>query len=79
MQNNLLNKETAIGYVPNADDINIEGLEGFTKDQLKGILEVDKDLWKNEVVGIEEFYAKFGDKLPKELAKELDTLKNNLK
>ena len=72
-------KETAIGYVPNADDINIEGLEGFTKDQLKGILEVDKDLWKNEVVGIEEFYAKFGDKLPKELAKELDTLKNNLK
>ncbi len=72
-------KETAIGYVPNADDINIEGLDGFTKDQLEGILEVDKDLWKNEIAGIEEFYAKFGDKLPKELAKELDTLKNNLK
>lgn len=71
--------ETAIGYVPNADDINIEGLEGFTKDQLKGILEVDKDLWRNEVSGIEEFYAKFGNKLPKELANELETLKNNLK
>ena len=33
-------KETAIGYVPNADDINIEGLD-LSKDTLKGLLEVD--------------------------------------
>ena len=34
---------------------------------------------KTEVEGIEEFYAKFGDKLPKTLRDELDTLKANLK
>lgn len=71
-------KETAIGYVPNADDINLEGLD-FSKEQLEGILEVDNELWASEISGIEEFYAKFGDKLPKELNDELNTLKNNLK
>ena len=70
-------KETAIGYVPNVDDIDIEGLD-LTKDQLAGILEVDKDLWMKETDGIEEFYAKFGDKLPKALRNELNGLKERL-
>ncbi len=69
--------ETAIGYVPNAEDIDLTGLD-FDIETLKGILEVDNDLWKAEIDGIEEFYAKFGDKLPAELTKELDTLKANL-
>jgi len=69
--------ETAIGYVPNAEDIDLTGLD-FDIETLKGILEVDNDLWKAEISGIEEFYAKFGDKLPAELVKELDTLKANL-
>ncbi len=72
-------QDTAIGYLPNAEDINIEGLEGeVTVDSLKSILDVDKDLWKVEAEGIEEFYGKFGDTLPDELSKELDTLKANL-
>ncbi len=70
-------KETAIGYVPNVDDIDIEGLD-LTKDQLADILEVDKDLWMKETEGIEEFYAKFGDKLPKALRNELNGLKERL-
>ncbi|MBQ8227752.1 MAG: phosphoenolpyruvate carboxykinase (GTP) [Clostridia bacterium] len=71
--------ETAIGYLPKAEDINIEGLEGeVSVDSLKKILDVDKALWKEEAKGIEEFYGKFGKTLPSELAKELDTLKANL-
>ena len=71
--------ETAIGYLPKAEDINIEGLEGeVTLDSLKSILDVDKDLWKNEVAGIEEFYQKFGSTLPAELKDCLATLKANL-
>ncbi len=71
--------ETAIGYLPKAEDINIKGLEGeVTLDSLKSILDVDKDLWKNEVAGIEEFYQKFGDTLPAELKDCLATLKSNL-
>ncbi len=71
--------ETAIGYLPKAEDINLEGLEGeVTLDSLKSILDVDKELWKKETEGIEEFYGKFGKTLPEELKKELETLKSNL-
>ncbi|MGN0554427.1 MAG: phosphoenolpyruvate carboxykinase (GTP) [Candidatus Fimenecus sp.] len=73
-------RETAIGYLPYAKDINIEGLEGeVSLESLESILDVDKELWAKEADGIAEFYAKFGDKLPKELADELATLKANLK
>ena len=71
--------ETAIGFVPKAEDINLEGIEDeVSEDQLKEILSVDNSLWKDEAKGIEEFYAKFGDRLPKALSDELNTLKANL-
>lgn len=70
-------KETAIGYVPNADDINLEGLD-LDKAALESILEVDNDVWTEEAKGIEEFYGKFGDKLPQELKDELSALKARL-
>ena len=70
-------QETAIGYVPYAEDINLEGLD-FSIDTLKSILAVDKDQWTKEAEGIEEFYKKFGDKLPQELRDQLNTLKANL-
>ena len=70
--------ETPIGYVPNAEDINIEGLDDFSIDTLKGILKVDKAAWNVEADGIKEFYKSFGDKLPKELAKQADDLKSRL-
>ena len=73
-------KETAIGYVPYAEDINLEGIEDeVSLESLKSILEVDASLWIEETKGIEEFYAKFGDKIPATLVKELETLKASLK
>ncbi len=73
-------QETAIGYLPYAKDINIEGLEGeVSVESLESILDVDKDLWAAEADGIAEFYGKFGDKLPETLKAELETLKANLK
>ena len=70
--------ETPIGYEPKPEDINVEELDGITTETIKGLLSVDKDLWREEANGIGEFYAKFGDKLPKELAGELDALKARL-
>ena len=69
--------ETAIGYVPYAEDINLEGIEDFSIETLKSILEVDKAAWAKEAEGIEEFYKQFGDKLPQELRNQLETLKKN--
>ena len=72
-------EETAIGFVPKAEDISLEGIEDEVgEDQLKEILSVDNSLWEDEAKGIEEFYAKFGDRLPKALSDELNTLKANL-
>ena len=69
--------ETAIGYEPKPEDINIEGLEIGT-DVIADLLSVDKELWKEETKGIHEFYAKFGTHIPAELTKELETLEANL-
>ena len=70
--------ETAIGYEPKAEDINIEALEDITVDTVKGLLDVDVDLWTKEAEGIEEFYTKFGDRLPDELKVQLAALKDRL-
>ena len=69
--------ETAIGYEPKPEDINVEGLEIGT-DVVADLLSVDKDLWKEEAEGIREFYKQFGDRLPKELADQLDALEERL-
>ena len=70
-------QETAIGYVPYAEDINLEGLD-FSLETLKSILYVDNEQWKKEAEGITEFYKKFGDKSPAQLAAQLDSLKARL-
>ena len=70
--------ETPIGFVPRPEDIDLTDLD-FDIETLKTILEVDKDIWTKEAEEIEEHYKKFGDKLPAELRKQLDTLKANLK
>ena len=69
--------ETAIGYVPKPEDINLDGC-GVDEETLKGLLNVDTETWKKEAEGIKEFYKKFGDKLPKELNEELASLESRL-
>ena len=69
--------ETAIGYVPNAEDINIEGLENVTIDTIKELLTVDKENWKKEAEGIEQFYGEL-TRIPQELKDQLASLKANL-
>ena len=70
--------ETAIGYVPQPEDIDLTDLD-MDLDTLKDILTVDKAVWEKEAAEIEEHYKKFGDHLPAELRNQLETLKANLK
>lgn len=71
--------ETAIGYVPKPEDINLEGLKDFDEEKLASILKVDNAKWAKEAAGVEEFYKKFGDKLPQELKDELKGLEERTK
>nr|MBE6545498.1 phosphoenolpyruvate carboxykinase (GTP) [Oscillospiraceae bacterium] len=69
--------ETPIGYVPNAEDINIEGLD-IGVDTIKELLSVDKELWLEDCKAIREFYAQVGDRVPAELYDELAALEERL-
>ena len=69
-------QETAIGYVPYAKDIDLEGLD-YSVDTLESILYVDKARWSAEADEIANFYKQLGDKLPAELSESLATLKAN--
>ena len=70
-------RETEIGYLPNVADIDTTGLD-ISEDVMADLLSVDCELWAEDAAAIEEFYAKFGDKLPAELKNQLATLKANV-
>lgn len=55
--------ETAIGFVPTANAIDVSGLNGVDKN-MPELLEVSKEKWYEELELINEHYAKFGDHLP---------------
>ena len=69
--------KTPIGYMPTEDAIDTTGLN-INSDDMKELLRVDKEMWLKEVESIKEYYAKFGAKLPKELANQLEALEKRL-
>ena len=69
--------ETAIGYIPTKDALNLEGLDVSDAD-LDELLKVDPADWKAEVPLIREHFASFGDRLPAELAAQVDDLERRL-
>ena len=69
---------TAIGYVPKAEDICIEGLEGVTLDTIKELLTVDNASWLEDIQNIKDFYKQVGDRVPEALYDELAALEARL-
>ncbi len=70
-------RETAIGYVPYAKDINIEGLD-ISVDTIEDLLSVDKASWLEDVENIKSFYAQVGDRVPAIMFDELKALEERL-
>jgi phosphoenolpyruvate carboxykinase (GTP) len=68
---------TAIGYVPKAEDINIEGLD-IDLETIRGLLSVDHDSWKEDIANIKEFYSLIGERVPAEMYEELAALEARL-
>jgi phosphoenolpyruvate carboxykinase (GTP) len=75
--------ETAIGYLPKKEDINLEGIEDeVTPEILDKLLAVDTDLWKAEIKEMRRYYdedikAKGGN-IPQALYDQLDKIEANL-
>ena len=69
--------ETPIGFMPGWQDINTEGLS-ISEGSLKGLFEIDSELWKTEAASIRKYYETYGERLPKALWGELEKLEKNL-
>ncbi len=69
--------ETPVGLVPAPGALDTNGLD-MTPEQVAKALAVNADDWRAELPLIDEWFAKFGDKLPTQLADELATLKARL-
>lgn len=70
---------TPIGYVPYAEDICIEGLNGVDTDTIRELLRVDTASWLEDIENIKAFYAQVGDRVPDALYDELAALEARLK
>ena len=69
--------ETAIGYVPSLDQLDLDGLDAPLED-VEAALTVDIEEWKAEIPLIEEWFARIGDTLPTAMRDELEALKLRL-
>ena len=70
--------DSPIGFMPKPEDIDITDLD-IDADTLKALLTVDKEVWLADVENQKEYFAQFGNRLPKEITEELERLENNLK
>ena len=68
--------ESPIGYLPKS--IDTTDLD-ISEAAMKELLSVDKEVWLEDVADQREYFAQFGDRLPKEITEELDKLEANLK
>ena len=66
--------ETPIGLLPAPGALDTTGLP-ISASELDALLAVDLAAWTQEAAAIEEHYARFGSKLPVELAGRLDQMK----
>jgi Phosphoenolpyruvate carboxykinase. len=70
--------KTPIGYMPAVEDLDLTGLD-VSRDRMQEILSVDKEQWLAEVASIREYYTNtYGDRLPKELWRQLEALEKRL-
>jgi phosphoenolpyruvate carboxykinase (GTP) len=58
--------ESPIGWMPRFEDMDWTGIEDFSKEDFEKIMTVDREIWKQELMGHEELFAKLYDRLPKE-------------
>lgn len=70
--------ETAIGYVPIPEDINLKGLN-LKDEMVEYLLSVDIGAWEKELAELEAFLDRFGERLPKEIIRQKEALAKRLK
>ena len=65
------------GRLPALDDLDLDGLD-LSDDALEQLFALDPDAWEREADLTESYFAQFGDRLPSELARELQALRDRI-
>ncbi len=71
-------EETPLGWMPSADDINIDGIEGYDRSDLNAALAIDVQGWKRELMLQDELFFDLHADLPKELLFQRELLVSRL-
>ncbi len=70
-------EDTPIGLVPTTDAIDTDGLD-VSEEDMAQLLRVDPEEWRNELPSIHQHFARFGDRLPQQLRRQLAALEERL-
>jgi phosphoenolpyruvate carboxykinase (GTP) len=70
-------RTSALGIMPELEELELAGLE-LSSESLEKLFEVDKSSWLSETEMISEFFAEFEDRLPKQMAAELEQLEQRI-
>ncbi len=70
-------EKTPIGLLPKEGALDTAGLE-LSPQEMKELLEIDVEAWKNELPDIEQHFAQFGTRLPERLKKQLEEFRKRL-
>ena len=71
-------EETPLGWMPNAEDISIEGMKDYDIGKLRAALSIDVQGWKREVLLQDELFINLSADLPKELLFQRELLISRL-
>jgi phosphoenolpyruvate carboxykinase (GTP) len=77
IENEAAGVDSPIGILPEIAEINLGGLD-ITESQLTELFDVDPKAWLHEVRLTEQFFDRFGEKLPNQLRGELIELEARL-
>lgn len=62
--------DTALGIMPNFEDLHWGGLEGFPREKFMELSRIDADAWKEELASHDELFGRLGAYLPEKLEQQ---------
>lgn len=71
-------KETALGLIPELNDLDLRGLN-IDKEKFEKLFEIESSQWQDELKELESFLNQFGKHLPSEIQQEYKKLEGQLK
>ena len=69
--------KTPVGLMPSKSDLDLKGLE-IKEPEIAELLKVDAAQWAAEIPEIQEFVARFGDRLPQRMEAQVENMKKRL-